>query len=403
MPDTSRAEVYRWFSTRGFTTLLDGTALARRTAGARLVAALAILLAATAIVPAVMPDRFETSGQDFWTAVFIVVSMVGFWIVRNLVRRRPPLAPLVTIGRAERIAFVALPTLAALAAPSAAGPIGSLEFTALENRLVNGLGWLLGQAIILGLVTLVVRSGLWSLGAWLRRQITSSFVAAGSALGRTLPLLLGVVGLIFLTTELWQTMGRLDGWAYWLTLGLFVWLGWGFLSSRGHLDLDSLATFETAESLSAELADTPLAAIGLPDGPLRCPLSKDQESSLRLVAAVSRLTVAAVIGLAVFAFFVVLGALAINAEVAQSWLQAPPRILLQWRTSAHAFAITLEGIKVAAFLGVFSGFYFAVVSATDPGMRAGLRDTSEDAIREACAARLAALTRYPSSLTERGE
>lgn len=63
---------------------------------------------------------------------------------------------------------------------------------------------------------------------------------------------------------------------------------------------------------------------------------------------------------------------------------APPRILF----SIDWAGITIEHVRVAFFLGVFAGLYYAVVSATDPALRQGISEhTGEDA-RRACAARV---------------
>lgn len=389
IPAIPRA-VRRWFAARGFVTLLDGTSLARRAAGQQLLWVLVGLLALFVLGTAAVAG---TSGFAF-VGLSVALTLVA-WVLINLVRRRRPLTLLREVGWPERAAFVLVPTVAAFLMPASDVVTFELHLGDLERRGLEALGWLLGQLLLLGLATLVVSSGLWSLGAWLRRQVISSFVAAGGALGRTLPLLLGVVGFFFFTTELWQTLGRLAGWGYALALLLFVVLSWLFLSNRGHLDLRLLGSFDAAEQIAAELRDTPLAGLEPGTAPAVCPLTVEQENSLRLVATISRLTVATVIAGAFFVFFLTFGVLVANAEVVQSWIQARPQVVLAWETANHAYALTLEHIRVAGFLGVFSGFYYAIVSVTDPALRAGLRDTAEDAIREACAARLVVLHHFP--------
>ena len=388
-PSTQRA-VRRWFAARGFVSLLDGTSLARRAAGQQLVIGLLVLLAVFVL------GTWAAAGASavpFVSLTLLFVVLV--WVLSNLARRRRPLSLIMEVGWPERAGFVLAPTLAAFLAPATDPSDLLLMLGDLERRGLEALGWLLGQLLLLGVATLLVSSGLWSLGAWLRRQVITSFVAAGGALGRTLPLLLGVVGFFFFTTELWQTLGRLMGWGYVLALLLFVLLSWLFLSNRGHLDLHRLGSFDTTAEIGAELRDTPLAELDGVAAPACCPLTTEQENNLRLVATISRLTVASVIALAFFAFFLVFGVLVANAEVVASWIQARPQVVLAWETGNHAYALTQEHLRVAGFLGVFSGFYYAIVSVTDPALRAGLRDTAEDAIREACAARLVALHHFP--------
>ena len=102
------------------------------------------------------------------------------------------------------------------------------------------------------------------------------------------------------------------------------------------------------------------------------------------------------VGLSVFVFFVLLGLITVNGDVVQAWTQARPEVLLAWETERHSYALTVQHLRVCGFLAVFSGFYFAVVSATDPALREGLRDGVEDDVRQACAARLVALQRFPA-------
>ncbi len=390
-PVTAR-EIRRWFAGRGFTPLLDGTSITTGNSNLRLLVTLLAVLAVMVVSPLLLPSDSSTS--DGWLAALTAAIVIAYWPISNLVRRRPVLA-LPKVGWAERVAFVLIPALAAFAAPGSAQDELGLGLNAWINRAVVSASWIIGQLILLGLITVTINSSIWGVGAWLRRQVVSSFMVAGSALGRALPLLLGVVGFFFFTGELWQSLGRLDGWGYWMALALFVLLSWVFLASRSHLDLDALARFESVDDLRRELLDTPLAdVIGL-DAPVDCPLTREQESSLRLVAVISRLTLATVIAAAVFAFFTVFGVLVANTEVVKAWASGPPKVLLAWETIHHGYALTVEHTRVAGFLGVFSGFYFAIVSATDPVLKEGLRDTAEDTIREACAARLAALARFP--------
>ena len=66
-----------------------------------------------------------------------------------------------------------------------------------------------------------------------------------------------------------------------------------------------------------------------------------------------------------------------------------------WRRLIEVDRPRLHLLRAALFAFEASGFYFAVVSATDPTLREGLRDNAEDDVRQACAARLVALRLYP--------
>src|SRR5699024_2247666 len=140
------------------------------------------------------------------------------------------------------------------------------------------------------------------------------------------------------------------------------------------------------------LVGTPLEGHGhLVASPSRTPLGLQQRLSLRLIATLSRLVVATIVGGSVFVFFVLLGVLTVNGALVEVWTGAPATVVVEVASSVRTYDITLETLRVSGFLAVFSAFYFAVVSATDPALRQGVRDTVEETIRQACACRLVVL------------
>ncbi len=334
--------------------------------------------------------------ESMWVvgiSISVVVTLVT-WVLSNLARRRRPFATVDRVGWPERLVFVLVPSVTAFALPVEELP-RDMDLIGWELRVYSLLLVGLTMLVAFGITYARSYSGFMALWPWLRRQLLMSFLAAGSALGRTIPLLLGVIGLFFFTAELWQTLGRLASWAFLLVMMLFIALSWAFLHSRRQLDLDALATFDNPGEIVEQLKDTPLANLPVADTPVRCPLNKYQERTLRLVATISRLTVAGVIGSAVFVFFLVLGMMTVNGEVVKAWSTSDPTLIWQWRTTRHVYALTWEHLRVSCFLAVFSGFYYSVVSITDATLREGLRDTAQDAVREACAARLVALHSFP--------
>ncbi len=256
------------------------------------------------------------------------------------------------------------------------------------------------QLLLLWAASVVVRSGFISAFRWLGRMVVESFLSAGAALGRTIPLLLGVVGLLYFGAEIWQSIGRLATWAYPVVLLLFIALSISFLNSHDRLDLERLATYSDVGELREILSDTPLADVASVPLPARTPLAQHHLTDLRLVATFARITVVTVISVGVFVFFVVLGFVAVNAEIVKAWVQADQHVLWSLPTGARRYDLTAEHLRVAAFLGVFAGFYFSVVSRADPAMREGVRDTAEETVREACAARLVALEVFPRDEAE---
>ncbi|MFT4297470.1 MAG: hypothetical protein QM582_18875 [Micropruina sp.] len=380
-------EVERWFLRRGFSALLDGTSVRRRRA-ARLARAMAVVFVL------VMLFEVPSYTSNLWQSVGVsVVAVLVTWALGNLIQRRPLFALPERVTWLERTVFLVVPSLVVLVTPHEAIVVEDLEVPGEWLAFAAAVVLFLVQLVLFGFVNLLAYSGLIALGPWLRRRVMASFLAGGTAIGRTLPMLLGVVGFLFFTGELWQAFGRLSPLAYLLAVLLFVGLSWLFLHTRA-LDLRALARFERSGEVEELVEGTPLAG-GRIDTPAMCPLTGEQEQNLRLVMVISKLTIATVVGLAVFVFFVLLGLITVDAEVVRSWTQAPPEVLLSWSTELHSYALTLQHLRVCGFLAVFSGFYFAVVSATDPVLREGLRDDVEDDVRQACAARLVALRLFP--------
>lgn len=374
------AELDRWFFRRGLSSLLDDTPIhldASRRATPFLTAE--FLLVMLVGVPA-------TTGNILISALIAAAAVLAVWVGANLVRRRKPFATVARFGWPEGVAFVAVPAITALISPHSGIVLPDITITSLQARLASAVSLTVLQGLVLACALVLVRFGIISLVVWLGRELFATFATTGVSLTRTLPLLLGVVGFFFFTGELWQSVGRLDSLAYVGVMALFVGLSLAFLSSRNELELEDLARFDDDEALAAALTASPLAGAEL-EAPVVCPLTRRQLRNLRLVATISRLLVASVVGLAVFLFFMALGVLAVNSETVKAFTGAPAQVIADWTTAAHTYALTWEHIRVAGFLAVFSGFYYAVVSATDPVMRQGVKDTVKDSIREACATR----------------
>lgn len=382
-------QVATWFRRRGFTSLLEGTQM--RSNAHTLARSLTVVLILVMVLT--MPPANNT---PVWMVPVNLALLVMTWIGLNLARHRRPLAPINHVGMLERAAFIVIPSISAGIEPAEPFTLDDIELSALEVKISSIIGMAMIQMILYGIVALVVRSGVVHLWPWLQRQIITALAAASASLGRSMPLLLGVVGLFYFTAELWQAVGRLASWGYPVLLLLFIGSSVLFLQGRSQLDLDELAHFEDEDALVEQLDDTPLrshtSVVALPAS---CPLDRRQEKDLRIVATFARLTVVMVVSVAVFCFFISLGAVTINAEVVKAWSAADPSVLWTWETSRRTYNLTWEHLRVAGFLAVFAGFYFSLVSRTDPSLKADMRDTAEETVREACAARLVALARFP--------
>jgi hypothetical protein len=319
--------------------------------------------------------------------------LVLTWIASNLLRRQRLFSLPNGLGPFELGAFVIGPAVPSLLTSEAARVL--LEGDSFATRLFGAGFVVLFQLVVLGLVWMAVSYGVVSLVVWLLRELAQTLGTTGTALSRTVPLLLGVVTFFFLTAEVWQSIGLLHWFPYALLVLLFAVLGGVFIARGRNLDVDQLSRFESQSDLEAAIVDVALPSnvadkhrITSISFPATCALSRRQRANLVVVAVLSRLVVATVVAVVVGLFFVVFGFLAVNGDVVKAWTLRDPREIVSLQVPTRQLMLTWEHLNVAGFLATFSGFYFTIVSATDPTLRAGLRDTAEDGIRSACAARI---------------
>lgn len=383
-------EIERWYGRRGMTLLLRGTGVGGNTADRAAPVLVGLFLLTMLLVVPML-----TTADIVATMAVAVGVLLATWIGGNLGRRRSAFARIHHIGLFEAVAFVAAPALAVAASPTSSDVADVFAIGARELQLLVAAGVAVWQFGLLVGVFLIVMLGLVSLVSWLLREFWRSLGETGSALSVTLPVMLGVVFFFFINPGVWSTMGRLPAWSYLQVMALLLLLAVAFLSSRRQFDLPALTRFEDEAALRAALADTPAAdAPVLPATPMTCPLTRRQRINATIVAVMSRLVVALVIALAVFTFFVVLGAIAIDATAITRWTGTQPHIVAQVHAlGTRPYLLTWEGLRVAGFLAMFSAFNYSMASVTDARLRHGAAGTVNDVISQACALRLVLLAR----------
>ena len=398
-------QVEQWFLRRGLAQLLQGTPVRRGTA---VQSAPALVVLFVVVMLGLVPDLLTIA---FGYALLVTVAvLVVSWVISSLIHHRRPFAPVGTIGWFEALAFVLVPPLVILAAKRGAGVTTQVSdeygspYTLPNDWVVNALLALSLQVTLLVMVILLTKSGLASVSRWLARETIAGVSGSAGALAGALPVLLGVVFLFFLNPGVWASVGKLSTNAYGLLIALLVVLSAAFLGSRRQLDVTSMARFEDAEALRQALVGTPMesderaeAAVARLTFPVTVPLQGLQGLNIRLVAVLSRLVVAAVVGSAVFLFFTVLGLIVVDAEVVKGWTRESPTVLWQYRSAVRTYIISAQQMRVAGFLGVFSGFYYSLVSATDARLRIDARDAAGDMLRQALALRAVLLTSDPKA------
>lgn len=163
---------------------------------------------------------------------------------------------------------------------------------------------------------------------------------------RALPMLLLFVTFLFINTEVWMIASALDGGVLWGAVLLFAAVAVGFLVVRLIEEVDRLDDEVGREELGDE-ADV----VGL------------QRTNLVLVLLIMQAFQVLLLALAVFVFFIVFGAVAMDEKVLEIWIE--DQLTFPWGIRP----VSRELVQVSVFLAAFSGLYFAVFAVTDETYR----------------------------------
>ncbi len=211
-----------------------------------------------------------------------------------------------------------------------------------------------------------------SVARWTVARTFSSLGLLVPLVTRALPLLLLFITFLFINTEVWQVASSLDDGVLWVAVLLFAAVAVAFLVVRLPEELDQVDDEMAGERLVQACAGTPLAeeavrcAAELPEAVTleRAEVTGLAKANLVLVLLISQALQVLLLSLAVYAFFLVFGAVAIQEEVIESWLGHPPEPFLD-----SVPVITHELVRVATFLAAFAGLYFTVYAVSDDTYR----------------------------------
>jgi hypothetical protein len=368
-----RTEVERWLIDRGVPHLIDDYAATSdiwtRALPILLLASLAGGLNALKLAEWSLAQNLAAAG------VALAVLVVG-WLVTTRLRGGRMGAMPKRIGTPELVLFVLGPATVSVLF----GQAGDAVQTVLE-----GLG-------VLAIVYVATSYGVVPLTLWALRRSAAQLPSLGRMVVRALPLLLLFTTFLFINAEVWQVAGTLTGPAYVATLGIFFMLGSVFVLSRTPALLRPLADFDDWSEIRALVADTPAATIELPAGgdPEESPLTRRQRFNVGLVAVFSQAVQITFVAALLALFFVLFGFLAIPAATAAAWTGLDdPNVLAAWTVSGRALQLTEPLLRVAGFLGAFTGMYFTVVLSTDATYRDEFAHDVAPEIRQALAVRVA--------------
>lgn len=266
----------------------------------------------------------------------------------------------------------------ALAIPEDIGAV-ELALFALVPAGVQGAthgGWgvvvLLGNLALLGLVALAYGFGLGAIVLWSARRLGRQLARSLLLLARAIPLLLFFSIVLFVNTEMWQVFGRRTG-ATLAAIGLLLALvATAFLAARLPREIDRLER-DVAPAAGAQAA--------LP------PLRRLQRANVGLVLLISHGLQIVVVTLAIGAFFVAFGTLAIDADVTDAWLGTRGHALFDVTVLDVPLRPTTELLRVSGAIAALSGVYYAISVLTDSAYREEFLDEITAQMRDTFAVR----------------
>jgi hypothetical protein len=280
-------------------------------------------------------------------------ALVAAVALLNRLRRRPAFALPEDVGVVELGGFVAIGGVLQL--------IGGQTTSAWVVCAVNaGLLLLLYGWFAYGLASILRFTG---------RRVGEQLAAAVGLLARAIPLLLLFSVVLFLTTEMWQVFAGMNDATLGATGALLVVVGSTFLVVRLPREVGRI-----------ERDVTP--------GPT---LQPRQRVNIGLVLFVTQALQILLVAVAVGAFFVAFGALAVSPDATKSWIGSEGRQLLSVSLGDIHLRVTVELLRVSAAIAAFSGLYYSVAALTDSTYREEFLEELTGDLRSVLADRVAYL------------
>ena len=257
-------------------------------------------------------------------------------------------------------------------------------------------GWWRGEpsfGIAWGETTFGVLVTLWSLRAlyggsvagWAARRTLRSLGLLFPLASRALPMLLLFMTFLFINTEVWQVTSTLKGGVMWQAVLLFAAIGVGFLLARLPEELEEYDAELTPESLVVACRGTPLESAATEVHLTAEALEEHSDvvglerGNLVLVLLIAQAIQVLLLSVAVWAFFLVFGSVAMTDGVINSWVGGDSPHYVGWFG-----LVSRELVQVSTFLAAFAGLYFTVYAVTDKTYReqffTGVRHELERAV-----------------------
>ena len=343
----------RWFVQQGAPTMIEGYGF-RSHVLPRMLPALTFV----AVGSLAWLVLLKSTGLSKWVLLGVIVAvMVAAWILLSqFVRRLPSFSRRTTV--VLLVAYAAMPVIVPL-----------LQYV-VNDRVITpgtenpGYEWwvplwfitFFGAAFV---VTMLATT--YGLGALLKAAVRHTIQDLRNSvhlLGRALPPMLFVTLFLFFTGELWQAMNRLRWPRVSLIVLLFAAITVLAAAARLRDEIGRVEQDLRPEILAVACKGTPLAEVEIaePLPPKR--LNGRQLRNLLVMLAIRQLVQAAVVGLALYSFFVVLGLIVVTPEIAEQWIGSPvaPSIIP---------GVPSAMLRNATLFAAFGSMYFSVISMSD--------------------------------------
>ncbi|MGH2637103.1 MAG: hypothetical protein ACRDHU_13295 [Actinomycetota bacterium] len=270
--------------------------------------------------------------------------LLGAFGLLNVARGRPFVSIPAKVGVPELSAFVVLPVVLPLV---------------FGGQLVSALVTGLANLTLLGLIWLVVGFGVIAILRWTAARFVQQLGASLALLVRALPLLLFFSLVTFFTNEYWQLFGGASDVTFYASAGLFALLAGAFLLVR----------------LPGSVRDLERGSR------LEVPLRRRQRVNVGMVIFIAQALQVALVGVAIWLFFMVFGALLVTPAIRADWIGDAGSELFTVPFLGEHLQITRELVRTAAGVAAFSALYYAVASAVDSTYRDEFVDRLTEQLR----------------------
>jgi hypothetical protein len=357
----------RWFVSEGVPQLIAGYGF-RSHVLPRMLPFLAAVVVLSLALTVLLAGLGVGSGVLAGASVLLIALLGLPWLLARLGRQLPRLS--LKSATAVLIAFAATPVvlwlllLGAYSRTDSTLTLGRPGASTLEVVVGTGLVLAAIFAAVFIAAWFVTAYGLIPLARRAVRHATTDMRSSVQLQGRALPTLLFVTFFLFFTGELWQLMNHLAWGRLVLVLALFAAVTVLATSARLRAEVERVEQDLSPQRLASACVSTPLADPASRTTPPPPPaLTAKQETNLLLVLATRQLIQAAVVGLGLFVFFIVLGLIIVDPTTAATWIGEEPQ------RSAWMPWIPVALLRAAALLAGFGSMYFAITAMTQESYR----------------------------------